>query len=330
MSSAFSTSTDESSRGIDAIFLRGYVVIKIIILISMAFTIVFSFQNCGNGNKMTSQISSSEAPVLELGQCTSSKNGCETQYGYGVCENTVASNSSSYDITKAFICNETVCKEGAVKKTLGSSRFCAPERNFLKLSVNNNSIISIKAAITYPFLVAFSSEQSMDPTRSSIQPTRGSCLANATWAPLNTKVSPWTYTKDSQPTHFSKGLNQVTFSTENINDMNGCSWQACIQSVKGLKSCMNLSFISDAGPEIQTCDPLLKPATTTVSKKCTNNQNLSYSETTAYTCNQNTFQWIGTTTNNSQAVCVAQTSCPGTAPAPTQVSLTCASKIGAR
>jgi hypothetical protein len=273
-------------------------------------------------------MSSSEDAVLEYGQCTSSKNGCETQYGYGVCESTLTSISSSYDITKAFTCNETVCKEGALKKSLGTTNYCAPERNFLKISVNNNTTIMVRSEVNYPFLITMSAEQSLDPTKSSIQPVNGTCIANSTWAPLNTKISPWTYTKDSQATHFTKGINQVTFSSDNVEEMAGCTWQACIHSNKNIQSCMALNFMSNIEPEPQTCDPLLKPANTTISKTCTNNPNISFSETTTYSCNQTNLQWVGTTTNNSQAVCVAQTACSGSAPAPTQVSLTCSSKFG--
>ena len=213
-----------------------------------------------------------------------------------------------------------------------NSAQCLSAKAF-SLSVNNSTLIEIKAAVNYPFFVATTTQQQIAPQLSSIKAVSGSCKANTTWAPLQKTISPWTYTANSQTKNIAAGMNNMTFTAESVADMAGCAWQACIQSTAGSKSCMTLTFNSGSngggGTGGNSCVPATAPANQTSTKVCTNNASLSYTETTTYSCNTTTKQWIPTTTNNSQTKCVSSSqTCQGSPPTPTTATLACSSKFG--
>ncbi len=204
----------------------------------------------------------------------------------------------------------------------------------VSMNVNNQSNVEIQSQIAYPFIVNVAKNESLVPQSSYIKAISGSCPANTSWAPLQKSISPWTYTENSTTKNISAGLNNITFSTTQTNEMAGCLWQACIQTQNREKSCITMTFKATSSgvggnPTPTTCNANTRPQNQTVSRTCSNNASLSYTETTTYTCNTSTLLWVGQTTNNASTQCQSSSqTCSGSAPAPTYTTLTCASKFG--
>lgn len=199
----------------------------------------------------------------------------------------------------------------------------------LTLSINNTASAQIVAQTAYPFLVTLPKDQTLVTAKSSIKAISGSCKANTTWAPLQKTISPWTYTQNSTTKNITAGLNNITFTTENIADMAGCTWQGCVYSSSGARSCVAMNFATN-DTSGNTCSVNTRPQDQTLTRICTNNSSLNYTENITYSCSTTSKQWIASTTNNSATKCVSTSqTCQAPAPNPTTTSLTCSSKYGA-
>lgn len=204
----------------------------------------------------------------------------------------------------------------------------------VSMNVNNQSNVEIQSQIAYPFIVNVAQNESLVPQSSFIKAISGSCTANSSWAPLQKAISPWTYTENSTTKNISAGLNNITFSSTQSAEMAGCLWQACIQTKNREKSCITMTFkaTSSGGggnPQPTSCNANTRPQNQTISRTCSNNASLSYTETTTYTCNTSTLLWVGQTTNNASVQCQSSSqTCSGNAPAPTYSTLSCSSKFG--